>query len=101
MYLSDINQCASSSTLSYLSVHFDCEKSLDSKKYKRTVSLRSVCVHNINVFTILCMQVNLKKNHSFIAVRVICCEKRQVTSLSSPDEWYVSFQAKTKRLSDS
>lgn len=70
-------------------------------QYKQTVSLCSVRVHSINVFTILCMQVNLKKNHSFIAVRVICCEKRQVTSLSSPDEWYMSFQAKTERLSDS
>lgn len=67
----------------------------------RSVSLRSVHMHSINVFTVLCMQVNLK--NKVITVQVIFCEKRQVTSLRSQmfQQETRQQEADTERLSDS
>lgn len=105
MCLSDITECASGSILCYLNVHFGYERSdVGNLKLKITGLTFFVCKNGngllvyvvfiytvLMFFTILCMQVNLKKKKN-IDVQFILCEKNASHFLSvAPMNAVLSF----------
>lgn len=98
MFLSVNTDCASSPILCYHNVHFgyktlDASNPILTEKKNHWTDIFFVCknangllVYAVYIYTVsmfllfLCMQVNLKKNHSFLTIQVIFCEKKAGTS---------------------